>query len=106
MYDLPNNAHSLKAGESVFTGAGDTDEAKVKEANQRKEAERSTGSISHSFEEESQEAKARWFQSLTLEERMEMLCMFTDMILGVNPQMMERKDAEPVAGRILVLTQS
>lgn len=60
-------------------------------------------SISHDFAEETQEAKARWFQSLTLEERMELLCAFTDMVLSINPQVVNQKDAEPVAGRILVL---
>ena len=61
--------------------------------------------VSHDFAEETQEAKARWFQSLSLKERMEMLCSFTDMILSVNPQIVEQKDAEPVAGRVLVLSQ-
>jgi hypothetical protein len=62
--------------------------------------------VSHDFAEETQEAKARWFQSLSLNERMEMLCMFTDMILSVNSQIVDQKDAEPVAGRVLVLSQS
>ena len=62
--------------------------------------------ISHDFKEETPEAKARWFQSLTLNERMEMLCSFTDMILSVNPRIVEQKDVEPVAGRILVLSQA
>jgi hypothetical protein len=62
--------------------------------------------VSHDFAEETQEAKARWFQSLSLTERMEMLCMFTDMILSVNSQIVDQKDAEPVAGRVLVLSQS
>jgi len=61
--------------------------------------------VSHDFAEETLEAKARWFQSLTLEERMEMLCAFTDMILSVNPRIMEQRDAKPVAGRVLVLSQ-
>jgi hypothetical protein len=30
-------------------------------------------------------AKARWFQSLTLSERMDMLCSFTDLILFNKP---------------------
>jgi len=34
--------------------------------------------------EETPEAKALWFQSLTLAERMDLLCWFTDMILSVN----------------------
>lgn len=62
--------------------------------------------IAHSFAEETQEAKARWFQSLTLQERMDMLCAFTDMILSVNPQIVDQKDAEPVTGRILVVPRS
>ena len=59
--------------------------------------------VSHDFEEETLEAKARWFQSLSMTERMDVLCMFTDMILEVNPKIMEQKDAEPVAGRVLVV---
>lgn len=61
--------------------------------------------VSHDFAEETLEAKARWFQSLTLKERMEMLCAFTDMILSVNPRMVEQKDAKPITGRVLVLSQ-
>jgi hypothetical protein len=37
---------------------------------------------------------------LPLSERMEMLCSFTDLALTVNPALQERKDAQPVAGRI------
>jgi len=55
--------------------------------------------------EESIEAKARWFQSLSLEERMDLLCDFTDMVLDNNPEIMEKKDAQPVEGRVLVLTK-
>ena len=50
------------------------------------------------------EAKARWFQSLTLGDRMDMLCAFTDLALSVNPTLQERKHAQPVAGRIQVLS--
>ncbi|MFZ1399792.1 MAG: hypothetical protein WAS33_23000, partial [Candidatus Promineifilaceae bacterium] len=60
--------------------------------------------VSHSRSEETPEAKARWFQSLPLEERMELLCMFTDMILSANPSILESKDVKPVAGRIRVLS--
>ena len=63
-------------------------------------------SISHSCSEETPEAKARWFQSLPLEERMELLCMFTDMILSANPAILESKDVKPVAGRIRVLSKT
>jgi hypothetical protein len=62
--------------------------------------------VSHGWGEETLEAKARWFQSLTLAERMDMLCWFTDLILSANPRIVEQKNAEPVAGRVLVLTQT
>jgi len=59
--------------------------------------------ISHDRYEESAEAKARWFRSLTVSERMEMLCSFTDLALTADPSLQERKHAQPVAGRIQVL---
>ena len=48
--------------------------------------------ISHDWQDESIEAKARWFQSLSLAERMAMLCWFTDLMLTANPRIVERKD--------------
>ena len=62
--------------------------------------------VSHNRQDEAMEAKARWFQSLTLNERMELLCSFTDMILSVNPDIVGKKDAQPVAGRVLVLSKA
>ncbi len=63
-------------------------------------------SISHDRQEETAEAKARWFQTLTIQEREELLCEFTDMILDINPQILEQKNAQPVAGRICVLSKT
>ena len=60
--------------------------------------------ISHDRKEETMEAKARWFQSLSLDERIELLCQFTDMILAINPGIVEQKDAQPIRGRVLVLS--
>jgi hypothetical protein len=62
--------------------------------------------ISHDWQEETPAAKARWFQSLSLAERMELLCCFTDLILSNNPEIVERKDAEPIAGRVRVVTNA
>jgi hypothetical protein len=62
-------------------------------------------SISHTRQQETPEAKARWFQSLSLEERQELLCSFTDIILDNNPKIVKEKDAKPVAGRVLVLSE-
>jgi hypothetical protein len=63
-------------------------------------------SISHDREAETAEAKARWFQSLTLEERAEIFCEFTDLILEIDPGIVERKNAQPVEGRVLVLSKT
>lgn len=62
------------------------------------------GMVGHDWQEETLEAKAQWFQSLSIEERMDMLCWFTDLILTSNPQIVEQKHAQPIAGRIRVLT--
>ena len=61
--------------------------------------------VSHDRKEETLEAKTRWFQSLSLKERAELLCEFTDLILFTNPAIVEQKDAQPVEGRILVLSE-
>ena len=41
--------------------------------------------------EESLEDKARWFKSLSLEERMQVFDEFTDFLLAVNPRLFETK---------------
>jgi hypothetical protein len=61
-------------------------------------------SISHDRQEETPEAKVRWFRSLSLSERMELLCFFTDLILAANPRILEQRNAQPVAGRVRVLS--
>ena len=63
-------------------------------------------SISNDWSEETLEAKARWFQSLSLEERMDMLCTFTDLILTVNPGIVETRDAQQAQRRIRVLSKT
>ncbi len=62
--------------------------------------------LTHDRAEETIEAKTLWFRSLTLVERMEMLCAFTELLLVANPKIVEQKDAEPVEGRVLVLTKA
>ena len=62
-----------------------------------------TSYVSHDRGEESLAAKARWFQSLSLTERMEWLCSVTNLALEVNPRLAERKNARPASDRICVL---
>ena len=59
--------------------------------------------VFHGRELETLEAKAHWFQALSLEERMEYLCEVTDLILENQPRLGERNHAEPVTGRIRVV---
>jgi hypothetical protein len=62
-------------------------------------------SISHSREDESLKAKTRWFQSLPVEERMRMLCEFTDLALSINPDLAKKKRVQSITGRVRVLTK-
>lgn len=59
--------------------------------------------ISHSREDESIEAKARWFQTLTLAERMDLLCYFTELILENNPKILEQKNAQLPRGSFQIV---
>lgn len=62
--------------------------------------------ISHSWQDETPEAKARWFQTLSLKERMDLLCFFTDMILQNNPKILELKNAKSASRGIRILRKS
>jgi hypothetical protein len=60
--------------------------------------------VSHDRQEETPEAKARWFQSLPLAERMELLCAFTNLVLENNPRLLQEDDPRPLLGRVQVLS--
>jgi hypothetical protein len=60
-------------------------------------------SVSHSRDEETPEAEARWFSSLPMEERMRVFCDMCDMVIAVNPKVLEAKNAQPVSGRVRIL---
>jgi hypothetical protein len=62
-----------------------------------------TESVSHSFAGESIDAKARWFRSLSVEERMKIFVAFTNLILEINPEIAKKKHARPASDRIRVL---
>lgn len=51
-------------------------------------------------------AKVRWFQSLSLRERMDYLCEITDLVLENNPRIVDVRHAQPTSGRIRVLTKT
>ena len=62
--------------------------------------------ISHNRSDETIEAKVQWFRSLTLWDRMELLCNFNDLVLTLNPGILEKKDVKPVKGRVRVLSKT
>jgi len=59
--------------------------------------------ISHGWEAETPEAKARWFQSLSVEERLNVFFAFADLALAVRPDLREKKRARRTHGRVRVL---
>lgn len=59
--------------------------------------------VHHGWEHETIEAKARWFQSLTMEERMELLCEFTNLALALNPGLADKKHARPPQQGVRIL---
>ncbi|MFN0104348.1 MAG: hypothetical protein ACKV2U_19955 [Bryobacteraceae bacterium] len=61
-------------------------------------------SISHDREDESPEAKARWFRSLSMEERLRHFDEFTEMLLALDPGLIRKKDAQSIPGRVRVLS--
>ncbi len=60
--------------------------------------------ISHDRNDESPQAKARWFQSLTVAQRMDYLCEITDLALENNPKIAELKNDQSTSKRIQILT--
>ena len=59
--------------------------------------------ISHDREEETMDAKARWFREFSPAERLSMLMEWTELVLQANPRLIGIKDAIPVEGRVRVL---
>jgi uncharacterized damage-inducible protein DinB len=62
-----------------------------------------TGGVSHDWAEETLEAKARWFQSLSVQERAEFLDDWTELALAADPDIADRKHAEPTREGVLIL---
>jgi len=64
------------------------------------------GRIAHGYEAESMEAKVRWFRSLSMEERMDLLCEFTELALALNPSLPEQKHAAQTRRRVRILSKA
>jgi len=64
-----------------------------------------TGTVSHDIRDENLEAKARWFRSLSLEDRMDVFVAFTNLILENNPDIIKQKYVRPASKRIRVISK-
>lgn len=60
-------------------------------------------SVSHDRSVETPESKVRWFRSLSMEERMTVFCDYMDLALEAHPELMEKENAQPAQGRVLVV---
>jgi len=64
------------------------------------------GEVSHLWSEESLEAKARWFASLTVEQRVEVFCEMVDFLVELNPSLLRGHDDFPAGWSVRVLEQA
>jgi hypothetical protein len=62
--------------------------------------------ISSTRDEETYAAKARWFGSLTIEERIMLFCDFTELALSANPTLAEKKVVNSLTGRVQILRKT
>ena len=62
--------------------------------------------VLYGFQAETIEEKTRWFRSLTVQERADILVMFTEMALALNPKLGLKRNAQPAKGRVLVLSKA
>ena len=62
--------------------------------------------VKYDFKEESIEAKVRWFRNLTMNERIQNLCDFTELALAINPKLGEKKIDKSIARRIQIITKA
>ena len=62
--------------------------------------------ISHERKDEDLASKARWFQSLTLDERMSVFVSFTNLILQNNPDIVKKKYVRPASDRISIISSA
>lgn len=63
-------------------------------------------SISHSFESETPESKARWFQSLTMDDRARIFCEYYNLAKSLNPNLAEKKNARSAQTGVLILRKT
>lgn len=64
------------------------------------------GSVIHGFENESMEAKTRWFKSLKMEERARIFCEYYRLVKTLNPKIAEVNHARSDQAGIRILRKT
>ena len=59
--------------------------------------------VSHDFAEEDFLAKARWFQSLSMDQRAAIFDSVLELALAANPTLGRDQHAQPIPGRVQVI---
>ncbi len=59
--------------------------------------------ISHDLADENFEEKVKWFQSLTVEERLDVFFEYVDLIMEINPNIVKERYAEQFERTVHVL---
>lgn len=62
-------------------------------------------SVSHDRSEDTPEGKARWFQSLTMEQRLAIFMDAFKLTLEINPNIIKANDAGPVRKGVQILVR-
>lgn len=61
------------------------------------------GEVAHGFEHETIEAKAAWFRTLTVQERLAALSAMYELAVALNPKLREGRDAARPQASVRVL---
>jgi hypothetical protein len=59
--------------------------------------------VVHGFDHESLEAKASWFRTLSIPERLQRLSEMYELAIALNPRLREGQDAQRAATSVLIL---
>jgi len=62
--------------------------------------------VTHDIKDETIEAKVRWFRSLSIAERFQNFCDYTELALMLNPKLAEKEIDKSITGRIQVLRKA
>ena len=62
--------------------------------------------VKYGVAEETIEAKTLWFKSLSIQERIEVICAFSELAYDLNPKLAERPNDQPTGRSIQILSRA